>query len=64
MRSPRTRYEHINHNWRRATAERRADLIGELQLLFLQLPAHGPQATDRPVRRRLTRSSGCVCVNR
>lgn len=35
----RVRYEHINHGWRRATVERRAALIGELELLFLQLPA-------------------------
>ena len=35
----RTRYEHIAAGWRRATAERRAGLLGELELLALQLPA-------------------------
>ena len=35
----RTRYEHINHSWRRSTPDRRAALIGELELLSLQLPA-------------------------
>jgi len=35
----RTRYEHIAAGWRRATGERRAGLLGELELLALQLPA-------------------------
>ena len=35
----RARYEHISRSWRRATADRRAALIGELELLSLQLPA-------------------------
>jgi hypothetical protein len=41
----RTRYDHISHSWRRATDERRAALIGELELLSLQLPA---AATNDP----------------
>lgn len=44
----RTRYEHIAAGWRRATAERRAGLLGELELLALQLP--GVQAPDGPDR--------------
>ena len=44
----RTRYEHIAAGWRRATAERRAGLLGELELLALQLPA--VQAPDDPDR--------------
>ena len=43
----RNRYEHINHGWRRATAERRAALIGELELLSLQLPAVAPDDRQR-----------------
>jgi hypothetical protein len=43
----RTRYDHISHSWRRATAERRADLIGELELLSLQLPAAATDDRDR-----------------
>ena len=35
----RIRYEHIAAGWRRATGERRAGLLGELELLALQLPA-------------------------
>jgi len=42
----RARYEHINHRWRRATAERRAALIGELELLSLQLPVVATGAED------------------
>jgi len=34
----RTRYEHIAAGWRRASGERRAGLLGELELLALQLP--------------------------
>ena len=34
----RMRYEHIAAGWWRATAERRAGLLGELELLALQLP--------------------------
>ena len=34
----RTRYEHIAAGWRRATRDRRAGLLGELELLALQLP--------------------------
>ena len=44
----RTRYEHIATGWRRATAERRAGLLGELELLAVQLPA--VQAPDDPDR--------------
>ena len=44
----RTRYEHIAAGWRRATAERRTGLLGELELLALQLPA--VQAPDDPDR--------------
>jgi hypothetical protein len=43
----RVRYDHISHRWRRATAERRADLIGELELLSLQLPMDGSDDQDR-----------------
>ena len=44
----RTRYEHIAAGWRRATAERRAGLLGELELLALQLPAvQAPHDPDR-----------------
>jgi hypothetical protein len=45
----RTRYEHISHGWRRATADRRAALIGELELLSLQLPT----ASDDPGRNEI-----------
>ena len=38
----RTRYEHIAAGWRRATRDRRAGLLGELELLALQLPAVVP----------------------
>jgi len=44
----RTRYEHIAAGWRRATRERRAGLLGELELLALQLPpVVQPDDTDR-----------------
>ena len=44
----RTRYEHIAAGWRRATGERRAGLLGELELLALQLPAVvQPEDPDR-----------------
>jgi hypothetical protein len=44
----RTRYEHIAAVWRRATAERRAGLLGELEMLALQLPAvPAPDDQDR-----------------
>jgi hypothetical protein len=43
----RIRYDHISHSWRRATAERRADLIGELELLSLQLPVGASDDQDR-----------------
>ena len=43
----RVRYDHIRHSWRRATAERRADLIGELELLSLQLPVVASPDQDR-----------------
>ena len=44
----RTRYEHIAAGWRRATGERRAGLLGELELLALQLPpAVQPDDPDR-----------------
>ena len=42
----RTRYEHIAAGWRRATSERRAGLLGELELLALQLPAVVVQPED------------------
>jgi hypothetical protein len=34
----RARYDHISRSWRRANPERRAALVGELELLSLQLP--------------------------
>ena len=34
----RARYDHISRSWRRANPERRATLVGELELLSLQLP--------------------------
>jgi hypothetical protein len=34
----RARYDHISRSWRRANAARRATLVGELELLSLQLP--------------------------
>ena len=44
----RTRYEHIAAGWRRATSERRAGLLGELELLALQLPpVVQPEDPDR-----------------
>ena len=44
----RIRYEHIAAGWRRATGERRAGLLGELELLALQLPpVVQPDDTDR-----------------
>ena len=43
----RVRYEHLAGSWRRATPERRRRLIGELELLALQLPAVGPDDPDR-----------------
>ena len=43
----RARYEHLAGSWRRATPERRRGLIGELELLALQLPAVGPDDPDR-----------------
>ena len=39
----RARYEHLAGSWRRATPERRRGLIGELELLALQLPAVQPR---------------------
>jgi hypothetical protein len=41
------RYEHLAGSWRRATPERRLGLIGELELLALQLPVVGPDEPDR-----------------
>ena len=41
------RYEHLAGTWRRATPERRLGLIGELELLTLQLPAVSPYDPDR-----------------
>ena len=39
----RARYQHLFGSWRRATPSARGHgLIGELQLLVLQLPAVGP----------------------
>ena len=43
----RARYDHISHSWRRATAERRTALIGELELLSLQLPGTASDDRDR-----------------
>lgn len=43
----RARYEHLAMGWRRATLERRRRLIGELELLALQLP---PVSLDDPDR--------------
>ena len=42
----RARYQHLAGSWRRATPERRQGVIGELQLLVLQLPAVGPDDPD------------------
>ena len=39
----RIRYDHISQSWRGATPERRADLVGELELLSLQLPVEPSQ---------------------
>ena len=44
----RIRCEHIAAGWRRANADRRTGLLGELELLALQLPA--VQAPDDPDR--------------
>ena len=41
------RYEHLAGTWRRATPERRRGLIGELELLVLQLPAVNPDDPGR-----------------
>ena len=41
------RYEHLAGTWRRATPERRLGLIGELELLALQLPAVNPDDPGR-----------------
>ena len=55
----RTRYEHIAAGWRRATAERRAGLLGELELLALQLPAvQAPMTRTAPRSWRCGRPSG------
>ena len=43
----RARYEHLAGSWRRATPERRRGLIGELELLALQLPVVSPDDPDR-----------------
>ena len=44
----RTRYEQIAAGWRRASRERRAGLLGELELLALQLPpVADPHDPDR-----------------
>jgi hypothetical protein len=43
----RTRYAHLAGSWRRATPERRRGLIGELELLALQLPAAQPDDPGR-----------------
>ena len=42
----RARYRHLADSWRRATPERRLNLIGELELLVLQLPEVGPDDPD------------------
>lgn len=44
----RARYGHLAGSWRRSTPERRRGLIGELELLALQLPAVvSPDNPDR-----------------
>jgi hypothetical protein len=43
----RVRYEHLAGSWRRATPERRLGLIGELELLALQLPVVSRDDPDR-----------------
>ena len=44
----RIRYEDIAAGWRRATTERRAGLLGELELLAVQLPpVVQPEDPDR-----------------
>ena len=43
----RARYEHLAGSWRRATTERRSGLIGELELLALQLPVVSRDDPDR-----------------
>ena len=43
----RARYEHLAGSWRRATPERRLGLIGELELLALQLPVVSRDDPDR-----------------
>ena len=44
----RIRYGHIAAGWRRATGERRAGLLGELELLALRLPSVvQPEDPDR-----------------
>ena len=43
----RARYEHLAGTWRRAIPERRLGLIGELELLALQLPTVSPDDPDR-----------------
>jgi hypothetical protein len=43
----RSRYEHLTGSWRRATPERRRRVIGELELLALQLAAVSLDDPDR-----------------
>jgi hypothetical protein len=43
----RARYEHLAGSWRRSSPERRRGLIGELELLALQLPAVQPDDPGR-----------------
>jgi hypothetical protein len=43
----RVRYVHLAGSWRRATPERRLGLIGELELLALQLPVVSRDDPDR-----------------
>ena len=43
----RARYEQLAGSWRRATPERRRGLIGELELLVLQLPTLRHDDPDR-----------------
>lgn len=42
----RARYRHLAGSWQRATPERRMGLIGELELLALQLPETSPDDPD------------------
>ena len=53
----RVRYGHLAGSWRRAAPERRVGLIGELELLALQLPAVSPTTRTAPTSSRCGRPS-------